>query len=229
MTDTLVVIPARGGSKRLPGKNLAKLAGRSLLAWTAEALAAAGLPGERCLLTTDDPAIAAEGRRLGWLVPWLRPAELATDTATTLDAVLHALDWWRLETGRDPDVTLLMQVTSPFRDPADVRRALDRLEAEPAIDAVISTVDLHRTPATLFLPTPTGLQPLGGAGQGHVLTPNGSFYAIRTATLRRERTFFPARLAAITMDPMRSLDIDTAADLAAAEALASRAHCGTTP
>ena len=87
----LAIIPARGGSKRLPGKNLRLLGGRPLIAWSIEA--AKGLPGlSDILLSTDDSAIAEAGRAAGATVPWLRPAALATDDASSVDVCLHALD-----------------------------------------------------------------------------------------------------------------------------------------
>lgn len=220
MTGVLVVIPARGGSKRLPGKNLAKLAGRSLMEWTARVLLEAGLEADRCLLTTDDSAIADEGRRLGWLVPWLRPPELSHDTASSLETTLHALDWWRTAKGGDPGIVVLAQVTSPFRKPGSLRRAMAMLADDAGLDAVISAADLHRTPASLFAGSTRSLRSLGAASGGAVYTPNGSFYAIRSQALRREHTFFPARLGAVVCGPIECLDIDTHEDLQIAEAIA---------
>jgi CMP-N,N'-diacetyllegionaminic acid synthase len=92
----LVLIPARGGSKRLPGKNIRLLGDRPLIVWTIDL--AKNIP-KICdiLVSTDDIAIAEVASKAGALVPWLRPAELATDTATSVDVCLHALDWYEKE------------------------------------------------------------------------------------------------------------------------------------
>lgn len=94
----LALITARGGSKRLPGKNIRVLGGKPMIAWSIDV--ARGTP-EICdiLVTTDDPAIATVCAEAGALVPWLRPAELATDTASSVDAALHALDCYEAEKG----------------------------------------------------------------------------------------------------------------------------------
>ena len=112
--ETLIVVPARGGSKRWPGKNLKALDGRSLISRVAEAIMEAGLKA-RSILTTDDAMIAAEGRRVGLEVPFLRPAAISADTSTTVDVVLHALDWYKKTNGVDPRNVVVLQPTSPLR------------------------------------------------------------------------------------------------------------------
>lgn len=220
--DVLIIVPARGGSQRLPGKNLMALAGKSLPERTAGSLVEAGLADRPCLLSTDDPAIAAEGRRLGWLVPWLRPAELATAEASTKDVVLHALDWWRDRHGRDPVIFALLQVTTPFRRGADIADALGRLLADPTLPGVVAVKPVERHEGTMFRSDDRGgLHPLGvPGGPGPVLTPSGSFYMLRTAVFRRESSFFPAGFAGTVMGAIHSIDIDTAEDWQIAEAVA---------
>ena len=97
----LILVPARGGAKRLPGKNLKQLGGKSLIAHTADAIAQSGLEAP-VVLSTDDPAIAEEGRRLGIQVPFRRPDELSGDAASTAGVVLHALDWFQAASGAAP-------------------------------------------------------------------------------------------------------------------------------
>ncbi len=220
-TEILFLVPARGGSKRLPGKNLKLLAGKSLLEWTADTLRDERLREHPCLLTTDDPSIAEEGLRLDWLVPWLRPDQLAADTTTSLDTALHALDWWHATHGIDPEIVVLLQVTTPIRRADDVAEAIGRLQRDRSIDAVIAAKDTYRTAASLLVEGSVGLTPLGPGGSGRVITPNGSFYAIRPAALRSERTFLPRRLATVVMDDIHSIDIDTALDFALAQAAVS--------
>ena len=118
----LALIPARGGSKRILGKNIRPLGGRSLILWSIDA---AKEISEICniMVSTDDPATAEIARNAGVLVPWLRPAELASDTATSVDVALHALDWYEKEKGM-VDGLLLLQPTSPFRSRETIERGI---------------------------------------------------------------------------------------------------------
>ena len=109
----LALIPARGGSKRVPGKNVRDLAGKPLIIWTLDAVR--GVEGiVDVLVSTDDPGIAAVASSAGARVPWLRPAHLATDIAGSVDVALHALDWFEMQHGT-VDALLLLQPTSPLR------------------------------------------------------------------------------------------------------------------
>lgn len=222
-TDVLFIVPARAGSKRLPGKNTMDIGGRTLVDRTAATLERAGYPPSRCLLTTDDPMVADQGRAAGWCVPWLRPTTLAADETATLDVILHALDWWLAEHRREPDILVLLQLTTPFRNPAHLTEALARLATQPALDAVIGISDLHRSEATLFRAGIDGrLEPLGQpTSPAPIVTPNGALYAVRTKALRRERTFFPRASTGLLMGRIASIDIDTAEDMALARAIAA--------
>lgn len=219
MSGLLIVVPARGGSKRLPQKNLRALGGKSLLAHTAEAIALAGL-GAPVLLSTDDEAIAAEGRRLGWLVPFRRPAELSTDTAATVSAVLHALDWFRNENRIDPAAVMILQPTSPFRGAACLKAAVAALARRAEIDSVITMTALHLPPARLFTAGASGVaKPLGPEdGRTPLYAPNGALYLMRTAALRREGTVYAGAILPLVLEGVRALDIDTAEDWRLAEA-----------
>ncbi len=224
--EVLVVIPARGGSKGLPGKNIKPLGGLPLLGWSAEALRQSHLREARCLLSTDDAAIAEAGRACGLAAPFLRPAALAGDTASSVDVVLHALDWLAETHDEHPAWVLLLQPTSPFRPPAAIDRAWAMLRDDLALDAVIGVKALHRSLGSLFLPDARGhLQPLSDDGITRrqdapgLLTPNGALYLVRSAMLRAGGSFFPPATAALPMDAIASLDIDDATDWAMAEAL----------
>ncbi len=224
--EVLVVIPARGGSKGLPGKNIKPLGGLPLLGWSAEALRRSGLREARCLLSTDDAAIAEAGRACGLAAPFLRPAAIAGDTASSVDVVLHALDWLAETHGEHPPWVLLLQPTSPFRPPEAIDRAWNLLREDPTLDAVIGVKAIHRSPGSLFLPDARGhLRPLGDDGitrrqdSPGLLTPNGALYLVRSAVLRAGGNFFPPATAPLPMDAIASLDIDDATDWAMAEAL----------
>ena len=135
----LGVIPARGGSKGVPGKNLATVAGRPLLAYTADA-ARTSRRLSRTVVSTDDVAIADAARGLGLDVPFMRPATLAADDVPMLPVLQHALAAIR-EQGDDVDVLVLLQPTSPMRRAEHIDAAVAMLETSGA-DSVVSVVDV---------------------------------------------------------------------------------------
>ena len=229
----LALIPARGGSRRLPGKNLRLLGSRPLLAWSVAA--ARALPEvSTILVSTDDEAIASSAREAGASVPWLRPAELSGDEASTLDVALHALDWHEQEAG-SVDGLLLLQPTSPFRRIERLAGAVRAFGADPS-RAIVSFGPAPVHPAWCFriedgcaVPF-LGPQYLGVRSQdlppAHVV--NGAFYLIAPSELRRHRTFFPVGVKPLLMDgPEESIDIDTASDWREAEDALAAGHPAT--
>ncbi len=222
-TELLIVVPARGGSKRLPRKNIRVLAGRSLLAWTQESISEAALDAP-CLLSTDDEEIAAAGRELGWMVPFQRPAALAHDNAPTVPAVLHALDWFAEHHNGDPRVVMVLQVTSPFRGGACLRRGVELLETRSDCEAVVAVRQLPLPSDKLFRRNEDDvLVPVDAGYRGTTLyAPNGALYVIRTAVLRKLTTLLPPRTLALVMGDIASLDVDTDLDWSLAELVAAR-------
>lgn len=220
MTDLLTIVPARGGSKRVAGKNLRLLAGRPLLAHTADAIREAGLDAP-CLLTTDEEAIAAVGRGLGWMVPFLRPAELAADDAPTIDAVLHGLDWFAGASGGDPEAVMVLQPTSPLRGAECIKEALAVLDARPEVDSVVGMRALHLPPKFLFLAGESGLALALDPSDGRrpVYIPNGALYLARTAAVRRLRSLYAGNVLPLVMDDAHSVDVDSEWDFRLAEIL----------
>lgn len=228
-TTALALITARGGSKGLPGKNLAPLAGKPLIAWTIDAARAASSLS-RIVVSTDDPAIADACRSRGVEVPFLRPAELSTDTASHLSVVEHALQW--LESGEKvrPDVVVLLQPTSPLRTAADIDAcvALASRTAAPAVVSVCEAVDhpflvkkLDEGGRLVDYVTP-GLAYARRQDFPAAYVLNGAVYVNRRDSLLRDRSFVPPGALPYVMPRERSIDIDTAADLAAAEAALTR-------
>jgi CMP-N,N'-diacetyllegionaminic acid synthase len=137
--NVLGVVPARGGSKGIPNKNLVMLAERPLLAYTADA-ARQSRRLSRCIVSTDDETIAEAARRLGFEVPFLRPCELACDDTPMLPVLQHAAR----EVGRaasPPDAVVLLQPTSPLRRAVHIDAAIDLLETSGA-DSVVSVVEV---------------------------------------------------------------------------------------
>lgn len=211
----LGLIPARGGSKGVPRKNVADAAGRPLLAWTIDAARASRFLDD-IVLSTDDEEIAGVGRSLGCAVPFVRPAELASDTAGAVDVALHAV-----EAIRGFDVVVLLQPTSPLRTTQDIDATCSLLNDESVPAAVSVTVALEH-PAWMYqLGVASDLAPVLNLPQPPkrrqdlqpVYVLNGAVYAIGVGELRSARTFVPVGCKAHVMPRERSLDIDTADDL----------------
>lgn len=217
----LGLIPARRGSKGIPGKNLVDLGGRSLLSWTASVALASNLT--RTIVSTDDEEIAQEALRCGVEVPFMRPAALATDSALSIDVVLHALE--SLDEGYD--AVMLLQPTSPLREVGDVNGALDRLRNTQA-DSVISVVevgDAHPARMKLIedgvLIDPPFAEDYEGQPRQQLPTlylRNGAIYLTRVQALR-SRSFKGRWSLPWVMPEMRSVNIDSPFDLAVARYL----------
>jgi CMP-N-acetylneuraminic acid synthetase len=225
--DTLLaLVPARAGSKRLAGKNLRELAGLSLIGWTARTARAAGI--RELVLSTDDASIAEEGRRQGFSVPFLRPAELAGDDVPTLPVILHALDWYRAAMGRDPDAVLLLQPTSPFRGAALIAHGLERFGKREVADSLVAVKPLHVRSNAVFTADAGFVRPLApDAAVSTAYVPSGALYIASTAALRLKRTLVTAQCIALVHDGLSALDVDDEHDwlLAEAAVAAGRIRC----
>lgn len=215
----LMIIPARGGSKAIPRKNITPLAGKPLIAWTIAAALASSLG--RVIVSTDDEEIARVARDHGAEAPFLRPAHLAADDTPGIDPLLHAVTWMETNEHYAPEYVMLLQPTSPLREPADIERAY-KLAGEAEADAVVSVSEAQEHPywmktiaadgtATDFLPTSEAYSSRQSLPQLYLL--NGGIYLVRRQVLLSERTLYPERTVAYVMPPERSIDIDTPWDL----------------
>lgn len=142
-------IPARGGSKGVPKKNIKLLAGFPLIAYSVAAGAMSRLI-ERVIVSTDSPEIAEVGRKYGAEAPFLRPAELAGDTSRDRDWVLHLLNWLQENEGRVPDYLVHLRPTTPLRDPAIIDDAIRAMLADPIATALRSAHEAPETPFKWF-------------------------------------------------------------------------------
>lgn len=140
---TMAVIPARGGSKGLPGKNTRLLAGKPLIAHSIEQARQSGVC-EVVLVSTDDEAIAGVARAHGAEVPFIRPAELAQDSTPAEPVVRHALDTYEAGSGTTIDIVVYLQPTDVFRTPALIRECVNRLKAAPDLDSVFAAYATHK-------------------------------------------------------------------------------------
>lgn len=220
MSRILCVIPARGGSKGIPRKNVLPVAGRPLIEWTIRQ-ALACRPHLDVVVSTDDEEIAEVARRAGAQVPFRRPAELAQDTTPTEPVVRHALDHQRAA-GLAPEAVMLLQATSPIRLPGTLDRAVAEFEASGA-HSMVGVV-----PQAPFLwwqgATPRADYDVTRRPRRQDLTPEqlryretGSLYLTRPEVYDREDNRLGGRIALFVMDEIEGVDIDTDVDLALTE------------
>lgn len=220
----LGLIPARSGSKGLPGKNTRILAGKPLLAHAVDCARASAVV-DRIVLSTDSEEIAQVGVAWGAEAPFLRPAELATDEASMLSVVEHAVRTLS-EGGWIPDVVVLLQPTSPLRRAEHVRSALSLLLATGA-DSVVSVIEVprHLSPDYVMRIEQGNLLPF--LPSGAVVTRrqdarpafarDGTVYAFWRRTVIEQRSLYGATCRAMVVPPTESLSIDSSEDWAEGE------------
>lgn len=225
-TRVLGLIPARGGSKGLPGKNLRPFCGKPLIKWTIDAARGSGL-FEMVVVSTDDDAIAAVSVEAGAEV-LMRPSALAEDTSPMMDVVMHALDTIEAASGQFTHV-MLLQPTSPLRAAQDIRDAWGRL-GETGGRAVVSVSPLGHSPLlanTLpddgsmadFLTAEVARSNRQSLATYYRL--NGAIYLAETRFLRDARVFVGPGTFALVMPEARGVDIDTDIDFRLAELIAA--------
>ncbi|RXE71856.1 acylneuraminate cytidylyltransferase family protein [Muribaculaceae bacterium Isolate-002 (NCI)] len=224
----LIIIPARGGSKGIPKKNIAMLDGRPLIDYTIKAALYTAAPSQ-IILSTDSEEIASVARDCGLDTPYRRPAELATDTAGSREVILDAMDWAERE-GREYDAVVLLQPTSPLRKPEDIAGAMALYD--DSIDMVVSVAEARSNPyyncfeadADGFLHVSKGD---GLYTRRQDVPPafeyNGAVYVINPQSIRKMAMGeFPRRVPYL-MPAERSVDIDTPIDLIIASHLLAAA------
>jgi len=223
----LAVITARGGSKRVPGKNIRLLGGRPLIEWSIDVAKNNADIGD-VLVSTDEPAIAKVARRADALVPWLRPPELSTDSAASVDVCLHALDWYEGACGKVEGL-MLLQPTSPFRSRETVMRGIDLFRVNrgrsvigvsPALSHPLWCVQVNGNSIRPFIDRGDVPQRSQDLPPAYVV--NGAFYLIQPDELRAGRSFRnDATLPLMMEDPAECIDIDTEWDWKIAQVLAA--------
>lgn len=222
MKGVWAIIPARGGSKGVPGKNLAVVGGKSLIRRAVETCLKSG-EIDRTIVSTDDYSIAEEARAGGAEVV-LRPAEIAGDTSTSESAVLHVLETLFEAGSQEPEVTLLVQCTSPFTTSEDLDDLIRLIEIyDSAFMSFQSHLFLWRENADHTL---TGVNhdisirlPRQSRQQEYVEA--GNAYAFRTLGFLKHRHRFFGKVGTLSIDPSRALEIDSSTDLQLARTMAS--------
>ena len=230
----LALVPARAGSKGLPGKNIRPLLGKPLLAWPIEA-ARASRYVDRVVISTDSVEFAALAQAAGADVPFLRPAEHASDTAPSIAFIEHALDTLAAA-GDRYDLLVLLEPTSPLTEAADIDAALEALvAARPRAESIVGVTALVSThPAFAVRLDAQGLmQPYAAASFGllprrqdtePLYSLDGSLYISTVEAIRRERGFCHARTLPFITPRWKSFEVDDLVDFICIEAiLANRA------
>jgi CMP-N,N'-diacetyllegionaminic acid synthase len=222
--EVLTLIPARGGSKGLPGKNIRPFQGMPLIAHSIIAARESGLSG-RIVVSTDDPEIADVALAYGAEVPFLRPQALADDVSPVIETALHALDWWLGANGTDPLLLLLLQPTSPLRTSEDIRQAFRLIQSSDS-DAVVSVTEAKAHPYWVKTIGAEGYlrpfvdgqtQPARRQDLPNAYALNGMLYLVKTAILRAQGEFCPRLTLPLIIPASRAIDIDSESDFLMAE------------
>ncbi len=224
----LGIIPARGGSKGVPRKNLRPLCGKPLIAYTIEAALKSRI--DRVIVSTDDTGIAETALSCGGEVPFLRPAYLAEDTVSSLSVLLHALRYVETRERYFPDIIAFLQPTSPFRNSSHIDSAVDLLLSS-SVDSVIGICEVRQHPYVMFDRMPDGRlfefmklrqKPLRRQDFPELYLINSSMYVSRRSYFEGlsdpEPVFSRSSLKGVIMDPVSSIDIDNKLDFLFAEA-----------
>ncbi|MEL7221693.1 MAG: acylneuraminate cytidylyltransferase family protein, partial [Bacteroidota bacterium] len=224
----LALIPARGGSKGIPRKNVKLLGDQPLINYTiASALACDGL--STVVVSTDDAEIAQVSQAAGAAVPFMRPAALAADKSPTLDTVIHAINYYQ-DQGQEFDAVCLLQPTCPFRTSAEISRAIDNFKAAGG-DSLISVQEVphHYNPHWVYEPQEgNGLLKIA-TGEAEIISRrqdlpkayhrDGSIYLTKTEVLLEQRSLYGQSIAYVVLNSAHHVNIDTPDDWTEAERL----------
>ncbi len=232
----LVLIPARGGSKSIPRKNIRLLAGHPLIAYSIAAGLQAPSVG-RVIVSTDDEEIASVARQYGAETPFLRPAEFAQDNTTDFPVFTHALSWLAEHENYYPDIVVQLRPTSPVRPPECVEQAVQMLAGDPLVDSVRGVVPSGQNPFKMWRINPAGRmvpllqvegiqEPYNSPRQALPATfwQTGHIDAIRVSTILQKNSLSGEVILPLLIDPRYTIDIDTLRDWENAEALVNMAE-----
>ncbi len=225
----LGIVPARGGSKGIPRKNLADVCGQPLIAYSIETGRQLLTNGTlaRCIVSTDDHEIAACAMALGADVPFMRPSAAATDTAKALAYVLHALDALEPQDGVY-DAVMLLQPTSPMRDTGAIAAAVGRFETSKSDSLISCYREEYINDLVMYDPQADGTliprNPLHNKGvrrqeHGPAMVRNGALYVTRTSYIKETGSMVCDRPILLEMSKLESVDVDAPEDLILLRAL----------
>ena len=223
----LAIIPARGGSKGLPGKNIKNLCGKPLIAWSIES----GLKSnyiDKVMVTTDDEEIATISKNYGADVPFLRPCEFSTDIATSFDVIRHTLNYYKNKLNKKFDYIVLLEPTSPLREVSDIDNAIEKLlnSTADSIVGICKTED--QNPAFLVHKSPNEyisgyeqkeMRVLRRQDIRNVYFFEGTIYISKTDILKEKETFYHSNTIGYVVPKYKSLEIDDMDDFIMVEAI----------
>jgi len=223
----LGLIPARGGSKGLPNKNIREMAGKPLIAWTIEkAIASQYL--DRVIVSTDDNEIAETAARIGAEVPFMRPAEFAEDKTPMMDVINHAIEFFKRE-GISYDYVALLEPTSPLRKDRDIDNAIEQLiDNEKVADSLVSVGEVHLEHPSIMKEISTGyVQPYEQVNAkitrrqdlNAVYFPYGVIYLARTEALIKSGTFYQEQTVPYPIERWQNYEVDDLYDFMCIEAV----------
>jgi len=233
--EVLALIPARGGSKGILRKNIKPLAGKPLITWAIAAAKESSLVS-RVVVSTEDQEIAEVARAYGAELPFVRPQELAQDLSTTLDVVLHALQYFRTREQYVPDMVLLLPPTAPLVTSSDIEQGIGALMRDKNADSVRPIIESPKHPFKALKIEGTCLKPfypseITGFEEPYdmprQLFPNayvysGTFQVIRRRTLEESHSLSGKKMGYILLAADHSINIDTLDDFAYADMLMRR-------
>jgi N-acylneuraminate cytidylyltransferase len=228
----LAIIQARGGSKGVPGKNIKLLAGKPLIAWTIEAAKNAKTVN-RVIVSTDDQGIADVAKSFGAEVPFLRPAEFATDNAKSLGLLRHALDWFRGKENYIPDIVVQLKPTNPLRTAEHIDACIASFLESPDIDSLITVTKSPAHPLKTWkfnneLLTPFVPEEVYGIKEAakqprqslpEAFVQNSCVHVISPSTILEKNSSIGRKVKGFVMEREDSMNIDTAFDFEVAELL----------
>jgi len=222
----LAIIPARGGSKGLVGKNIKELCGKPLIAWSIES----GLKSkyiDEVMVSTDYETIADIAKEYGANVPFLRPQELASDKATSFDTVNHTIDYYKSELNREFDYIILLEPTSPLREDRDIDMMIEKIiKDEEKFDSIVSIGEVHEHPSIMkkiinnnSLSSYCEELELKSRRQDNdkAYFPYGVAYIVKSNSLSEEKTFYTKRNTFYEIKRYQCYEIDDIYDFLAIE------------
>ncbi|MGZ3863613.1 MAG: acylneuraminate cytidylyltransferase family protein [Bacteroidia bacterium] len=227
--EVLFVIPARGGSKGLPKKNIKPIAGKPLIAWSAEAAAKAAKLIGNCdvIVSTDSEEIAGIAKQYGAQVPFIRPAELSNDTAASIDVMLHALDFME-KSGKQYKYLAMIEPTSPQRDEQDLINALQQLKSTNGAESIVGVCKTESCHPLFLTKLNKGfLEPYENKTYkvyrrqeiDEVFFFEGSMYISNTESLKKRKAFYHEKALGFEMPKWKSFEIDDMVDFIIIEQL----------
>lgn len=222
----IAIIPARGGSKRLPGKNVKLLAGKPMIAYAINAAKNSRFVSQT-VVSTDDPQIAEAAKKYGAAIPFIRPAELASDTAKSIDVIEHCVNFLETNLGEKADIIVLIQPTSPLVLPQDVDAVIEKL-TQTNSNSCATVVKVLQRPEWMYQINNDKTVPylasdgtnLRGQDLPELFCLNGAVYAVKRNTLINDHLLIDNHsFSSVIMPRERSIDVDEIFDFDFAQSI----------